>query len=140
MRQHLWSENNPKVSDHVNITYDLSANKVLVYIAPAIWAYDFDTNNWTELEPDNKPDLEHSSFIYEPKYNKSVLFGNIYGKSGRFTWVFNYSRNNWTNITPGTMLDVRIEHDWMVYLEDEQVFVQYGGCCQDMTLELKLNP
>lgn len=66
----------------------------------------------------------------------------------RQTWVFDYSTNSWTNITPRNMFSslnrlfnqgVRIEHDGMVYLEDEQVFVQYGGCCSDETLELKLN-
>lgn len=199
----LNPKNNPKVSDHVNITYDQLADKVLLYIAPAIWAYDFDSNNWTELEPTNKPNLDHCSFIYEPQYNKSVLFGNIdesnrfnmikipyillllgiiglvsflvtkliqwilpinikgkksfaiiymattiiqvmvifvfLNSSNRHTWIFDYSTNNWTNITPRNMLNVRIEHDGMVYLEDEQVFVQYGGCCTDETLELKLN-
>lgn len=141
-RTYTWKklnpENNPGVSDHVNITYDRLADKALLYIAPAIWAYDFNSTNWTELEPDNKPDLDHSSFIYEPRYNKSILFGNLDGFN-RYTWIFDYSTNSWTNITPHNMLDVRIEHDWMVYLEDEQVFVQYGGCCTDLTLELKLN-
>ncbi len=148
-RTYTWKklnpENSPGVSDHVNITYDQLADKVLLYIAPAIWVYDFDSNNWTELEPNNKPDLDHSSFIYEPKYNKSLLFGNVDGFR-RQTWVFDYSTNSWTNITPRNMFSslnrlfnqgVRIEHDGMVYLEDEQVFVQYGGCCTDETLELK---
>jgi len=134
----LNPENNPRVSDHVNITYDQLADKALLYIAPAIWAYDFDTNNWTNLEPNNIPDLEHSSFIYEPKYKKSILFGNIYGESGRYTWIFDYSTNSWSNITPRNMFDIRIEHDGMVYLKDEHVFVQYGGPFSDLTLELKL--
>jgi N-acetylneuraminic acid mutarotase len=134
----LDPENNPGVSDHVNITYDLSAQKVLLYIAPDIWAYDFNSNDWTELLVDNKPNLDHSSFIYDPKHKKTVLFGNLDGFN-RYTWIFDYSTNTWMNITPKNMLDVRIEHDWMVYLEDEQVFIQYGGCCSDATLELKLN-
>ena len=135
----LNPENNPKVSDHVNITYDLSAKKVLLYLAPEIWAYDLNANDWTQLMPDNKPNLDHSSFLYDPKHNKSILFGNIFGKEGRFTWVFDYSRNNWTNITPQNMINVRIEHDGMVYLQDEQVFIQHGGCCSNLTLELKIN-
>jgi len=210
-KTHTWKNlnpvNNPGVSDHVNLTYDQLADKVLLYIAPNIWAYDFNSNDWTQLEPDNKPDLNHSTFIYEPKYNKSVLFGNteqvdipklviilymllILGAIGlvsflvtkiiqwmlpvsrkgkksfvisyiattiiqvyltvvfvnskssnwdRPTWVFDYSTTTWTDITPYNMPGVRIEHDGMVYLADEQVFVQYGGCCSDETMELKLN-
>jgi hypothetical protein len=42
----------------------------------------------------------------------------------RHTWIFDYSTKNWTNITPQNMFGVRIEHDGMVYLEDEHVFVQ----------------
>lgn len=203
----LNPENNPGVADHVNITYDQSADKVLVYNTPAVWAYDFDSITWTKLESINNPILDHSSFMYETQYNKSVLFGNveregpskmriilymflilisigllsflvcksiqwfipvnIKGKKSfwisyiaiatvqiavvmlfinskasnmeRHTWIFDYSTISWTNITPRNMLGVRIEHDGMIYLEDEQVFIQYGGCCSDETLELKLD-
>lgn len=131
--------NSPSVSDHVNITYDSSADKVLLYIAPNIWAYDFNSDNWTSPDAKNKPDLNHSSFIYTPEFNKSILFGNMDGEEGRYTWIYDYPENSWTNITPENMPGVLIEHDCMVYLNDEHVFIQYGGCCSDLTLELKLS-
>ena len=32
-----------------------------------------------------------------------------------------------------------IEHDELVYINDLNVFIQYGGCCSDQTLQLSLN-
>ena len=54
-------------------------------------------------------------------------------------------KNNWVNITPQSFPDINyiehsvIEHDAMVYIDDHDVFIQYGGCCSNTTLELNLN-
>lgn len=129
---------NPGVLDHVNITYDLSVNKVLLYTSPDIWAYDFHTNAWTNLMPPQSPVIDHSSFIYDPFLKKSVLFGSSVGMDEMLTWVYNYTKNRWEDVTPVIMPGDYIEHDAMVYLPDKNVFIQYGGCCSDKTLELKL--
>jgi len=54
------------------------------------------------------------------------------------TWIFDYSENKWTNITPNNIPYEFTEHFDMVYLNDQNVFIQYGGCCTDKTLELKI--
>ncbi len=143
--QEFFPSNSPPFQDHVNITYDTSSNKVILYAGPVsgsrpkTWAYDFDSNSWTNLNPVHLPDSDHSSLVYDPFHEKSILLGNSPGSNDMLTWAFNYSENSWTNITPQSMPDVYIEHAAMVYINDHNAFIQYGGCCSNKTLELILN-
>jgi len=141
----LNPENTPPVSDHVNMTYDKSANKVILFANLQTWAFDFDTNNWTRLNIANQPDINHSNFVYSDHHEESLLFGNSNSSGDMITWIFNYSENSWTDITSNNFPTINfyefkiIEHDALVYLNDLNVFIQYGGCCSDQTLELNLN-
>lgn len=141
----LNPQNNPPVSDHVNITYDTSERKMILFTSPEIWAYDFDTADWTNLEPANSPVSNHSNLVYDSHNKKTILFGNFRNPNSRQTWSFDYPENKWTNITPKKFPKIDftrasiIEHAGMVYLSDHDVFIQYGGCCSNQTLELKLN-
>ena len=143
--QKLNPTNSPSVQDHVNITYHNSMNKVILFAgtqgnsSPKTWSYDFDTNSWTNLNPMHSPDGDHSSLTYDPYLGKVILFGNKQGSSDMLTWVYDYSANLWTNITPQSMPNIYIEHAAMVYINTHNVFIQYGGCCSNKTLELILN-
>ena len=132
----------PPVTDHVNMAYDKSEKKVILFTEGETWALDFETNNWEKLKIDNQPNSDHSNFVYSDGLEKSILFGNIKGSDTMITWAFNYSENSWTNITPDNFPKVIfyeheiIEHDALVYLPQPDVIIQYGGCCSDQTLEL----
>jgi len=142
----LNPENSPPVSDHVNMTYDKSAEKVLLFTNFQTWALNLDTENWTRLDAANPPDSDHSNFVYSDHHQKSILFGDSRSTQNMITWTFNYSENSWTDITSGNFPTINfngnppvIEHDALVYLNDLNVFIQYGGCCSEQTLELSLN-
>ena len=134
----------PPVSDHVNMTYDRLVNKVILFTHSQTWAFDLDTENWTKLFTTNPPDSDHTNLVYSEHHEKSILFGNSKSSSGMFTWSFDYSENSWTNITSNNFPKIDfyvhdiIEHDALVYLNDHNIFIQYGGCCSDQTLELNL--
>ena len=145
----VWKRLNPEkippVSDHVNITYDRSVNKMILFTYSQTWAFDFDTKNWTRLITTNAPDNDHSNLVYSEHHEKSILFGTSNSSSGMFTWIFDYSENSWTNITSNDFPTIDfyvhdiIEHDAIVYLNDHNIFIQYGCCCSDQTLELNLS-
>jgi N-acetylneuraminic acid mutarotase len=151
----LVTDNRPPVSDHVNLAYDNAAAKLILFSRPdasvlangrqSTWAYDFATGDWSNLNPVSSPDSGHSSFVYDPYHQKLVLFGDSSSARGMFTWTFNTMENTWTNITPPSFPDINyidfpaIEHDGMVYIDDHNVFIQYGGCCSDTTLKLILD-
>jgi len=140
--QELNPSNSPRVQDHVNIAYYASENKVILYTGsedgrtPHTWAYDFDTNEWNDLNSTNTPDGDHSSLVYDEFQEKLILFGSSPSATSMRTWKFDYLENIWLDITPSSMPDIYIEHDAMVYLSNYNVFIQYGGCCSDNTMEL----
>ena len=143
--QEFFPSNSPLFQDHVNLVYDHSADKVILFTGPVggsnpeTWAYDFGSNSWTNLNPVNSPDSDHSSLVYDAYNEKTILFGNTSDSNRMVTWAFNYSENDWTNITPQSMPDVYVEHAAMVYINNYNVFIHYGGCCSNSTLELILN-
>ena len=146
----IWKKLNPKntppVSDHVNMTYDKSVRKLLLFTNSQTWAFNLDTENWTKLHATNPPDTDHSNFVYSDHHQVSILFGDSKSTHKMITWTFNYSENSWTDITSNNFPTINfyenppvIEHDALVYINDLNVFIQYGGCCSDQTLQLSLN-
>jgi hypothetical protein len=110
------------------------------------WAFNLDTENWTKLHVTNPPDTDHTNFVYSDHHQVSILFGGSKGTRKMITWTFNYSENSWTDITSNNFPTINfyenppvIEHDELVYINDLNVFIQYGGCCSDQTLQLSLN-
>jgi len=141
----------PPVSDHVNLAYYRSVQKLVLFTGPdayvlgngqvrppSTWAYDFSTENWSNLHTATSPDGDHSSLTYDPYREKLILLGNSRSTDGMFTWEFDWAEGVWTDITPETFPDIYIEHDAMVYVADHNVFIQYGGCCSGATLELTI--
>jgi len=141
-----WKELNPSnpppVQDHVNIAYYDAENILILFTGvetnrtPVTWAYDFETNGWLNLNSANTPDADHSNLVYDEFNEKLILFGSSQTDAGMRTWKFDYSANEWSDLTPQSMPDTHIEHDAMVYLSQYNVFIQYGGCCTDNTMEL----
>jgi len=147
----LDATNAPPVSDHINLAYYQSVQKMILFVGPdayvlgngqvrppSTWAYDFSTRTWVDLNTPTLPQADHSSLTYDQHRDKLVLFGNSSTEDGMFTWEFDWTEANWTEITPDAFPDIYIEHDAMVYLADHNVFVQYGGCCSGATLELTI--
>lgn len=140
-----WNElnppNNPPSYDHVDIIYYRSVNKIIL-ITPGdakTWAYDLDNNIWTDLNTSDSPQTGHYSLVYDPINDKAILFGFSSNPSGMVTYKFDYLENSWTNITPNNMPGPElIEHTRMVYINDNNVFIEYGGHLTYATLELKL--
>ncbi len=141
----LTPKRTPPVSDHINIVYDEFSKKVILYVNFETWAYDFNTKNWTKLIIPNTPDSGHSNFVYNTILKKSILFGDSKNSNQMHTWLFDYALKSWTDITPRYFPDIDfyehefIEHASMIYMNDKNSIIQYGGCCSKQTLELKLN-
>ena len=71
------------------------------------WAYDYNTNTWTKLEPATNPGgLEEHSLVYSSTADRVILFGgtgdflNSTVKPSGETWLYDFNTNTWTNVTP----------------------------------------
>ncbi|MHA1591085.1 MAG: Kelch repeat-containing protein, partial [Candidatus Heimdallarchaeaceae archaeon] len=84
------------------------------------WAYDYNTNTWTNVTPAISPLGRGSSILtYDSESDKIVLFGGYHSPTilssldptgevyQRDTWTYDYNTNTWENVTPSTSPDPR---------------------------------
>lgn len=96
------------------MVYDIKNNITLVYggtysepggcctlYRNDTWAYNSQSNNWTNLNPSNNPGFLHSSYyVYDQKHNKFILFGgrDSNGNEKGETWAYDFTLNTWTKL------------------------------------------
>src|SRR2546425_1829340 len=68
------------------------------------WAYDFNTNTWTNMTPGEAvrpPPSSGNLMAYDSRSDRMILFGGYTGGSLRNeTWAYDFNRNTWTNEAP----------------------------------------
>jgi len=69
------------------------------------WAYDYNANTWTKLEPNTAAGkLSGSVMVYVPTMDRTILFGGQVGASASNytdkTWSYDFNANTWTAVTP----------------------------------------
>jgi N-acetylneuraminic acid mutarotase len=92
------------------------------------WAYDYDSNTWTNLEPSQMPSPRLSApMVYDSQSKVMILFGGLCdgGIFNNETWVFDYSTNNWTNMEPLVAPSHRVAG--MAYDIDSDLVILFGG-------------
>jgi len=64
------------------------------------WAFDYNSNTWTQLNPVGNLHRRWQSMAYDSESGKIILFGGNTGDDvynfRNDTWVFDYNFNNWT--------------------------------------------
>ncbi len=66
------------------------------------WAYDFNTNTWTNMEPPTQPlKLAAHNLAYDAESDKVVLFGgDTNAVLSDETWTYDLNANTWTDLSP----------------------------------------
>src|SRR2546425_128061 len=68
------------------------------------WAYDFNTNTWTNMTPGEAvrpPPSSGNLMAYDSRSDRMILFGGYTGGSLRNeTWAYDFNANTWTNKAP----------------------------------------
>ena len=73
------------------------------------WAYDYNTNTWTQLTPANHPSGRRlHSMVYDEAADKMVLFGGIAGtwlkeEINDELWIFDPVLDEWSQVTPDSL-------------------------------------
>ena len=137
-----WTQMDPPTSPpprnfHV-MAYDPGGDRVIMFgggngaaAYDDTWAYDFNTDTWTELAPTNSPGPhDFSAMVYDPDDRRMILFGGTVGDRGEAlgdTWAFDYGSNTWTDLSPPSGPSSRAWHA-MAYAPDYGgVIVLFGG-------------
>ena len=80
-----------------------------VYFSDETWAYDYNSNTWTQLEPANHPSgRRFHSMVYDEAADKMVLFGGIAGnwlkeEVNDELWIFDPVLDEWSQVTPDSL-------------------------------------
>ena len=73
--------------------------------SPETWAYDYNLNTWTLLNPGANPGaLSEFGLAYLESVDRLLQFGGIMndGNISDKTWLYDFNANTWTGVTPET--------------------------------------
>lgn len=93
------------------------------------WSYDYNTNNWTNMNPPVSPSNRVAGMTYDVESDRVILFGGggyvtwpleMYSD----TWAYDYNNNTWTKMTPA---DSPTSMGFMAYDEEADLCVFHGG-------------
>jgi hypothetical protein len=136
-----WTEMKPQKSppgrNFQAMAYDSKADRVLTWgcfdengekpVDESMWAYDFNTNTWTEMKPDigdYPAGRDFTQMVYDAKSDRTVLYGGTLG--GTETWAFDYNTNTWIKLDPAVNPGGIEEHS-MVYSNSADRVILFGG-------------
>lgn len=94
------------------------------------WVYDYNTNNWTNMNPVNSPSARVSVMAYDSESDRVILFGGGVQEGGVHmtinteTWAYDYNMNSWTIMNPVAHPESMGD---MVYDEESDKIVMFGG-------------
>ena len=138
-RTKKWTEvfplDSPSIRGSSSCYYDHQAQKVILFGGYQevgghlndTWAYDYSTNNWTNLNPMIKPTGRYGApMVYDPINKRGLLFGGRTTIITDETWVFYYSNNSWLELSLSIMPSNRY-WEGLVYDESAQKVILYGG-------------
>ena len=117
------------------MAYDSQSDRVVLFGGDTngrkyddTWAYDFETDGWTELAPSAAPSPRAGARIgYDARSNRSVLFGgSAAGGTLNDTWAYDFEANVWTAKNPEVRPSARCCHA-MAYDSQSDRVVLFGG-------------
>jgi hypothetical protein len=110
-KENTWLKMTPNVSPQARqrnpMMYDGDSDRVILFggwvdgdeVLGDTWAYDFDTDTWTNMNPTTSP-KPRARFgrAYDPTRDVILYTHGFGGKEGDFndTWVYDYNNNKWT--------------------------------------------
>jgi hypothetical protein len=93
------------------------------------WAYDFNTNTWTQMNPATAPAPRHAAAMaYDAESDRAVLFGGADNTGSPLgeTWAFDYNSDTWTLLGPSAPPSARHAAS-MAYDAESERAILFGG-------------
>jgi N-acetylneuraminic acid mutarotase len=90
------------------------------------WAYDLNTNTWTEKTPVKSPQTRFGHrMVYDAESDKVILFGGWMNFED--TWSYDFNTNTWENMNPSVHPSARAYHTMTYDAESDRVILFGGG-------------
>jgi hypothetical protein len=93
------------------MTYDNESDRIILFgglhdgaiYSDETWAYDFNTNNWTQMMPSPQPSARFEpQMTYDSESDRVIMAGG-YGSGGDKDdiWAYDYNTDTWELMNPG---------------------------------------
>src|SRR5207249_10360479 len=93
------------------------------------WAFNFQANEWTNLQPDRHPSARsRQGMAFDAQSDRTILFGGLTaeGDYSSETWAYRSSGNSWANMTSEVRPPGR-RSPGMVYDAAADRIILFGG-------------
>ena len=142
-----WVQMNPISSPSAraahDMAYDAQSDRIILFggligvgggvqVLGETWAYDFETDTWTAMNPATEPSARSShAMAYDSKSDRVIQFGGVQNVGGTFvevndTWAYDFNTNTWTNRSPAVAPSPRLGHR-LAYDAESDRAVLLGG-------------
>ena len=136
----LSPSSSPSVRAAHDMAYDAQSDRIVLFggldgslqVLEDTWAYDFQSDEWTEMNPVTAPSARSSlAMAYDAAADRVILFGGVQNIGGSFveandTWAYDFDTDTWTNRSPAVAPSPRLGHR-MVYDAHSDVVILVGG-------------
>ena len=131
-----WTNMTPSVAPSGRfwpaMAYDSNSDRVILfggsigppaYVSNETWAYDFNSNTWTNMSPDTAPSYvgAFDAMVSNSRRNATLLFSSY----DRQTWIYEYTTNRWTSLNQAG--PSQLVYFDMAYDSQSDRVVLYGG-------------
>jgi hypothetical protein len=93
------------------------------------WAYDLNTDTWTEMEPsESLPARCCFPMAYDVESDRVILYGGVFGADvdkDRYVWAYDFNSNRWEQLSAAE--GVPLYEGRMAYDGESDRIVLYGG-------------
>jgi len=134
-----WTNMNPATKPSARnghaMAYDSQSDRVILFggsvagsYSDETWAYDFNSNAWTNMSPSTKPSARFDhAMAYDVQIDRMMLFG---GYDASFeddeTWSYDFNSNTWSKLNPIAKPSPRSGHA-MAFDSQSSHMVLFGG-------------
>ncbi len=93
------------------------------------WAYDFNSDTWTEMEPSASPPARGCfPMAYDAESDRVILYGGVFeaeAEKDKHVWAYDYNTNTWEQL--GAAEGIPLYEGRMAYDAESDRIVLYGG-------------
>ncbi len=121
------------------MAYDGESDRVILFGGAHVgsnlddtWAYDYDNNTWTNLNPVVRPiGRTGHAMTYDNRSDRVIMFGGYtaVAPAGE-TWSFDFNRNNWSKMNPAGAPSSR-GLNAIVYDQKSDRVIMFGGSIEN---------
>ncbi|TLZ70592.1 MAG: hypothetical protein E6K10_07470 [Methanobacteriota archaeon] len=140
-----WQDMNPSARpsgrEHPGIAYDAQSDRLILFgggnhltsvYSNETWAYDFETNTWTNMSPPSPPSRRYDfGMVYDSRADRVILFGGAGPTQNNETWAYDFETNAWTRLTPTRSPAPRQAHSMAYDSESDRVLLFGGAYTRD---------